>query len=53
MHRLKFCPIAYNLAFAAETEKVAAAAGQGNVLCMGYSDMQLQCYIVKWLRSCF
>ena len=29
-----FCPIAYNLAFAAETEKVAAAAGQENVLCM-------------------
>ena len=34
-----FCPIAYNLAFAAEIEKVAAAAGQGNVLCLRYSDI--------------
>ena len=38
-----FCPIAYNLAFAAETEKVAAAAGQENVLCMRYSDMSSGC----------
>ena len=44
-----FCPIAYNLAFAAE--KVAAAAEQETVLCMSYSGMQ--CHIVKWLWSCF
>ena len=40
-----FCPIAYNLAFAAD--KVAAAAEQETVLCMSYSGMQ--CHIVKWL----